>query len=212
MLEISNKTNLLEQKNYRYQLQDVAEPNLYRDIYDYESVPKVAFNHRRVPMNMPEEIWITDTSFRDGQQSVNPYTVDQIVELYKLMSRLGGPFGIIRQTEFFIYSKKDREALAAQKIADLLPKEYSVYYLSCYQEFEDKFTSEAKYADCMDKLQPFLHNALTEGFTWKNANPPTVATLVYKRMSILKDFMPEVYLWVEKSIKHAIQNKWLVDK
>ena len=111
MLEISSKTNLLEQKNYRYTLQDVAEPNLYRDIYDYESVPKIPFNHRRVPMNMPEEIWITDTSFRDGQQSVDPYTPDQIVELYKLMSKLGGPYGIIRQTEFFIYSQKDREAL-----------------------------------------------------------------------------------------------------
>ena len=111
MLEISTKTNLLEQKNYRYTLQDVAEPNLYRDIYDYESVPKIPFNHRRVPMNMPEEIWITDTSFRDGQQSVDPYTPDQIVELYKLMSKLGGPYGIIRQTEFFIYSQKDREAL-----------------------------------------------------------------------------------------------------
>ena len=91
VLEISNKTNLLEQKQYRYQLQDVEEPNLYRDIYDYENVPKIAFNHRRVPMNMPPEIWITDTSFRDGQQSVNPYTVEQIVELFKLMSRLGGP-------------------------------------------------------------------------------------------------------------------------
>ena len=111
MLEISAKTNLLEQKNYRYSLQDVDEPNLYRDIYDYESVPKVPFNHRRVPMGMPEEIWISDTSFRDGQQSVDPYTVDQIVELYRLMSKLGGPYGIIRQTEFFIYSKKDREAL-----------------------------------------------------------------------------------------------------
>ncbi len=111
MLELSSKTNLLEQNQYRYQLQDVPEPNLYRDIYDYEAVPKVAFNHRRVPMNMPEEIWITDTSFRDGQQSVNPYTVQQIVDLFKLMSRLGGPYGIIRQTEFFIYSKKDREAV-----------------------------------------------------------------------------------------------------
>ncbi len=111
MLEISSKTNLLEQKNYRYTLQDVKEPNLYRDIYDYESVPKVPFNHRRVPMNMPAEIWITDTSFRDGQQSVDPYTPDQIVELYKLMSKLGGPYGIIRQTEFFIYSQKDREAV-----------------------------------------------------------------------------------------------------
>ncbi len=111
MLEISPKTNLLEQKSYRYQLQDVADPNLYRDVYSYDEVPKVPFNHRRVPMNMPEEIWITDTSMRDGQQSVEPYTVDQIVDLYKLLSRLGGPKGIIRQTEFFCYSKKDREAL-----------------------------------------------------------------------------------------------------
>ncbi len=113
MLEISNKTNVLEQKSYRYQLQDVAEPNLYRDVYPYTEVPKVPFNHRRSPMNMPKEIWITDTTMRDGQQSVEPYSVKQIVDLYKLMSRLGGPKGIIRQTEFFIYSKKDREALEA---------------------------------------------------------------------------------------------------
>ena len=111
MLELSNKTNLLEQKNYKYMLQDVERPNLYDDLFTYEDVPKVSFNHRRVPMGMPEEIWITDTTFRDGQQSVEPYTVEQIVALYKLMSRLGGPFGIIRQTEFFVYSEKDRKAV-----------------------------------------------------------------------------------------------------
>jgi len=111
MLEISSKTNLLEQKSYKYSLQDIADPNLQRDIYSYGTVPKVPFNHRRVPMNMPEEIWITDTSLRDGQQSVEPYTPEQIVSIYKLLSRLGGPYGIIRQTEFFIYSKKDRIAL-----------------------------------------------------------------------------------------------------
>ncbi len=111
MLEISNKTNLLEKKSYKYSLQDVEEPNLQRDIYSYGSVPKVAFNHRRVPINMPEEIWITDTSLRDGQQSVEPYSVDQIVNIYKYLNKLGGPYGIIRQTEFFIYSKKDRQAL-----------------------------------------------------------------------------------------------------
>ena len=111
MLEISNKTNLLEQKSYKYQLQDIENPNLYREIFPYGEVPKISFNHRRVPIGMPEEIWITDTSFRDGQQSVEPYSVQQIVDLYKLMSKLGGPYGIIRQTEFFVYSKKDREAL-----------------------------------------------------------------------------------------------------
>ena len=111
MIEISNKTNLLEQKSYKYQLQDIEDPNLYRDIFPYDEIPKISFNHRRVPIGMPEEIWITDTSFRDGQQSVEPYSVQQIVDLYKLMSKLGGPYGIIRQTEFFVYSKKDREAL-----------------------------------------------------------------------------------------------------
>ena len=33
-------------------------------------------------MNVPEEIWITDTTFRDGQQSMAPYTVKQIVDLF----------------------------------------------------------------------------------------------------------------------------------
>ena len=111
MLEVSSKTNLLEQKTYRYSLQDVAEPNLYRDVYPYTDVPRIAFNHRRVPIGMPEDIWITDTTFRDGQQSVEPYSVKQIVDIFKLMSKLSGPYGIIRQTEFFVYSQKDREAL-----------------------------------------------------------------------------------------------------
>ena len=117
MLEISSKTNLLEQSTYKYSLQDVKEPNLYREVYPYTDVPRIPFNHRRVPIGMPQDIWITDTSFRDGQQSVEPYTTKQIVDLFKLMSRLSGPFGIIRQTEFFVYSQKDREAL--QKCQEL---------------------------------------------------------------------------------------------
>lgn len=136
MLEISKKTNLLEQKIYKYELQDVAEPNLYRDIYDYDSVPKVAFNHRRVPMNMPEEIRITDTSFRDGQQSVEPYTVEQIVALYKLLSKLGGPYGIISQTEFFIYSKKDREAVEKCQALGLKFPEITTWIRASKEDFK----------------------------------------------------------------------------
>ncbi len=117
MLELSRKSNLLEEESYKYSLQDVADPQLYRDVYSYDTVPKVGFNHRRVPLGMPEEIWITDTSLRDGQQSIEPYTVEQIVQLYKYMNRLGGPYGIIRQTEMFVYSQKDRVAL--QKCQEL---------------------------------------------------------------------------------------------
>ncbi len=135
MLEISSRTNLLEQKSYKYSLQDVSEPNLQRDIYSYGTVPKVAFNHRRVPMNMPEEIWITDTSLRDGMQSVEPYTVDQIVNIYKLLNKLGGPYGIIRQTEFFIYSKKDRLALEKCMGLDLKFPEITTWIRATKQDF-----------------------------------------------------------------------------
>ena len=111
MISKNNSSNLLEISQYKYSLQDVDEPNLYREVYPYDEIPKVAFNHRRVPLAMPEDIWITDTTFRDGQQSRAPYTADQIVHLYKLLNRLGGPKGIIRQSEFFVYTKKDREAV-----------------------------------------------------------------------------------------------------
>ena len=135
MLEISPHTNLLEQKSYKYSLQDVPDPNLYRDIYPYSEIPRVAFNHRRVPMGMPKDIWITDTSFRDGQQSVEPYTVRQIVDLYKLMAKLGGPYGIIRQTEFFVYSEKDKEAIAECQALGLRFPEITTWIRASKEDF-----------------------------------------------------------------------------
>jgi len=135
MLEISNRTNLLEQKSYKYSLQDVADPNLQRDIFAAGEVPKVSFNHRRVPLNMPEEIWITDTSLRDGQQSVEPYTVDQAVQIYKLLNKLGGPYGIIRQTEFFVYGKKDREAIEKCMALDLKFPEITTWIRASKNDF-----------------------------------------------------------------------------
>ncbi len=110
-IQRNKHSNLLEENSYKYSLQDVAEPKLYREIYPYDEIPKTPFNHRRVPLDMPENIWITDTTFRDGQQSRAPYTARQIVDIYKMLARLGGENGIIRQSEFFVYTKKDREAI-----------------------------------------------------------------------------------------------------
>lgn len=111
---IKNKrTGLLEAKEFDYELQNVTEPQLYRGMFDYEHVPKIVFNDRHVPMNTPDKIFITDTTFRDGQQSTAPLSVEQIRSLYVLMSKLGGKKGIIRQTEFFLYTDKDKEAVRA---------------------------------------------------------------------------------------------------
>ena len=103
---MNEKTNLLQLEEHFYQLVDVDEPNTFRNLFPYSEVPKIAFNNRIVPHNMPEDIWITDTTFRDGQQSRAPYTTEQIVTIYDYLHKLGGPKGIIRQSEFFLYSKR----------------------------------------------------------------------------------------------------------
>ena len=108
---MNQKTNLLQLEEHFYQLVDVEEPNVFHNLFPYDEIPKIAFNDRIVPHNMPENIWITDTTFRDGQQSRAPYTTEQIVTIYDYLHKLGGPKGLIRQSEFFLYSKKDRDAV-----------------------------------------------------------------------------------------------------
>jgi len=71
----------------------------------------VLFEEATVPFSPAREVWITDTTFRDGQQARPPYTIEQIVDLYKLLNKLDAGTGLIRQSEFFLYSKKDRQAI-----------------------------------------------------------------------------------------------------
>ena len=92
MLEFSKKTNQLMQSKYKYQLQEVEEPNLYREIFDYEAIPKIAFNNRLVPICVPDEIWMTDTTFRDGQQSVSPSILPRIGKRWKCVRIWGWNF------------------------------------------------------------------------------------------------------------------------
>jgi len=84
---------------------------LYKDIFGKGDIPKIIWTSNTVPMDLPKEIYITDTTFRDGQQAREPYTVDQMVNLFDLLHKLGGPKGIIRWSEFFPYTARDREAI-----------------------------------------------------------------------------------------------------
>ena len=100
---------------------DKTEPDFLDDIFDYSLPPKIRFDGPLVeyvdgkPVEFDpnavkkRDIFITDTTFRDGQQARPPYSIDQMVHLYDLLAKLGGPQGVIRQTEFFLYTKNDRE-------------------------------------------------------------------------------------------------------
>lgn len=110
-VSMNPNNHLLEIEEHMYILDDVEKPNVFRNMFPYSEVPKIPFNDRTVPHDMPEEIWITDTTFRDGQQSRAPYSTEQIVTIFDYLHKLGGPNGMIRASEFFLYSKKDRDAV-----------------------------------------------------------------------------------------------------
>ena len=103
---------------WRPKLRKVDKPNLLRSSFTYDKVPAIDFDHRFIVPEPPARMLITDTTFRDGQQARPPYTANQIAHIYRLLSRLSGPRGIIRQTEFFLYSDKDRRAVDFCQEAD----------------------------------------------------------------------------------------------
>ena len=74
MIYYDKKRNMLMESEYRYELQERETPHLYREMFPYEEIPKCTFNQRVNPIDPPDEIWLTDTTFRDGQQSRAPYT------------------------------------------------------------------------------------------------------------------------------------------
>ena len=100
----------------KHPLVDATEPNLLEETFPYDLPPLIrlegpvveTIDGRPVTFDFgavrDRNILITDTTFRDGQQARPPYTIDQMVRIYDLLSRLSGPNGVIRQTEFFLYT------------------------------------------------------------------------------------------------------------
>jgi isopropylmalate/homocitrate/citramalate synthase len=102
-----------------YEVLDSPEPKAYKNMFPFDAPPKMLWDGVDVPQEIPQNLWITDTSFRDGQQSREPYTVEQIIELYKYLNKIGGPNHKILMTECFLYTKRDRQAVDQARELDL---------------------------------------------------------------------------------------------
>jgi len=92
-------------------LVDVPKPNLYRDLFPYTEFPRITFEKDVIALNIPKNIWITDTTFRDGQQARPPYKPEQILRIFDLLHAIDGDTGLIRQCEFFLYAQRDKKAV-----------------------------------------------------------------------------------------------------
>ena len=104
-------------------------------------------------------------------------------------------------------TKADRERLAADKLFSQLPAEQGAEIRALWEEFDLMKTPDSKYAACLDRIQPLLHNTLTEGHTWRNNGAKRHQ--VEERAAIIRDFMPEVYSWLQKNLDRAVSVGWL---
>lgn len=99
--------------------------------------------------------------------------------------------------------KRQRELEAADKIFGMLPEEQGAYIRALWDEFEAKETPESKYANVCDRLQPLMHNYLTDGHTWKEGD--VHAPQVLERMDIIRETAPELWKAVEGMVKISIE-------
>lgn len=120
----------------KYELQNVDEPNLFRETFSYDRIPAYKLGGEHIAPRIPEDIWITDTTFRDGQQSRPPYTVEEVVEIFKFMHRIGGERGLIRQSEFFLYGDIDRAAVEACQSLGFKFPEITAWIRAVKKDFE----------------------------------------------------------------------------
>ena len=139
----------------------------------------------------------------DTSHAVEMALVHDLVEIYA-----GDTFAYDVQGNA---TKKARELEAADKLMGILPEEQGAYIRALWEEFDACETVDAKYANCLDRLQPFYQNTLTEGHTWKHSNPRTMRYQVEERMGLLQEFMPEVYAWVSENLDYAVEQGWLLE-
>lgn len=100
--------------------------------------------------------------------------------------------------------KHERETKAAQKLFEILEPEQGGEIRDLWNEFEEKKTPEARYANAIDRVQPLINNYMTDGYTWKEGD--VHAPQIYKRNEIVRTAAPELWKLVEGIVDDSIES------
>lgn len=106
-------------------------------------------------------------------------------------------------------SKKEREQAAAERIFHLLPEDQALEMRDLWDEFEENKTPEAKFAATLDRLQPFLLNAASEGKSWKEHE--VTFSQVMKRNEVTPDGSQALWNFQYAMMKQQVEIGNLID-
>ena len=105
-------------------------------------------------------------------------------------------------------SKKAREQAAADKLFSLLPPEQSREFRTLWEEFDAMATPDSMYAAAIDRLQPFISNFKTDGYTW--ATHKVTADKVYSRMAPIKEALPALWEFIDRVIQDSCEKGYIL--
>ena len=106
--------------------------------------------------------------------------------------------------------KAQREEAAAEKLFGMLDKEQGQELRQLWEEFDAMNTADSCFAASLDRIQPFMHNVLTEGHTWKLGT--VTKEQVYRRMAPVKTGTPALWPWLESQVAAAIEKGWIKER
>jgi putative hydrolase of HD superfamily len=88
-------------------------------------------------------------------------------------------------------TRAEREIAAAGRIFGLLPADQREYVTGLWEEFEAQESSESRFANALDRLQPLLQNACAGGGSWRNHS--LYRDQVLQRMAPIQSAMPDIW-------------------
>ena len=114
----------------------------------------------------------------------------------------------------FLYAESRKNAhieeeKAAKRIFGMLNPDQRDYFIGIWQEFESRKTNEARFAAVFDRLEPILQNYINKGNTWQQNN--ITYDMVVEKNRKIKDGAPEIWDFVQKLLKIAVQKGYLME-
>ena len=102
--------------------------------------------------------------------------------------------------------KKARENAAADRLFAMLPADQGSEIRNLWEEFDRMESPDAIFAAALDRLQPLLHNFVTEGHTWKRG---VTSEQVRKRMAVIEKANPRLFEVVNTVIDESLEKGYL---
>jgi len=106
-------------------------------------------------------------------------------------------------------TQHEREARAAEQLFGLLPEDQAREFRSLWDEFETRETPEARFAAAVDRFQPMLLNARTEGHAWRQHG--VNASQVLSRATTIREASTSLWEYVADMIRDVVSRGHLAE-